>query len=84
MTTHLFEVDYLDPNRRERYICKPQEKVVASQFESRDWEVDLWLLVTSTMRRTGSVQPHLSVTAAHAILKNVGGRFTAWQNLSTD
>ena len=29
-------------------------------------------------------QPDLSVTLAHAILKNVGGRFTAWQNLSTD
>ena len=24
---------------------------VVSQFESRDWEVDLWLLVTSTRRR---------------------------------
>lgn len=59
-------------------------KLVVSQFEPRDWEVDLWLLVTSTMRRTGSVQPHLSVTSAHAILKNVGGRFTAWQDLSTD
>lgn len=56
---------------------------VVSHFESRDWEEDLWLLVTSTMRLGGSVQPHLSVTSAHAILKNVGGRFTAWQNLST-
>jgi len=44
VTTHLFEVDYLDPNRRERYICKPQEKVVASQFESRDWEADLLVI----------------------------------------
>ena len=32
----------------------------------------------------GSVQPHLRVTSAQAILKNVGGGFAAWQNLSTD
>jgi len=32
---------------------------VVSQFESRDLETDLWLLVTPTMRRAGSVQPHL-------------------------
>jgi hypothetical protein len=57
---------------------------VVSQLESLDWEVDLWLFVPSTMRRTGSVQPHLSVTSAHAVLKNAGERFTAWQNLSTD
>ena len=63
---------------------KVTESTVVSQFESQDWEADLWSLVTSTMRRTGSFQPHLRVTSARAILKNVGGRFTAWQNLSTD
>jgi nitrite reductase/ring-hydroxylating ferredoxin subunit len=35
-------------------------------------------------RRADSVQPHLRATSAQAILKNVGGRFAAWQNLSTD
>jgi hypothetical protein len=66
------------------FWCLSANFRVVSQFESRDWEADLWLLVTPTMRRTGGVQPHLSVTSAHAILKSVGGRFTAWQNLSTD
>ena len=60
------------------------ELPVVSQFESRDWEADLGLLVTPTMRRADSVQPHLRATSAQAILKNVGGRFAAWQNLSTD
>lgn len=32
---------------------------VVSQFESRDWGTDPWLLVTPTMRRADSVQPHL-------------------------
>ena len=45
---------------------------------------DLWLLVTPTMRRGHSVQPHLRATSAQAILKNMEGRFAAWQNLSTD
>ena len=57
---------------------------VVSQFQSGDWKTDLWLLVTPTMRRADSVQPHLRATSAQAILKNVGGRFAAWQNLSTD
>ena len=56
----------------------------SSSVESRDWEADLWLLVTPTMRRADSVQPRLRATSAQAILKNVGGRFAAWQNLSTD
>jgi hypothetical protein len=73
------------PYRSRRWILQLFSRAgVVSQFESRDWEVDLWLLVTSTMRRTGSVQPRLGVTSAHDILKNAGGRFTAWQNLSTD
>ena len=59
-------------------------KLVVSQFESRDWETDLWLMVTPTMRRGDSVQPHLRATSAQPILKNVEGRFAAWQNLSTD
>src|SRR5229473_8037532 len=58
--------------------------LVVSQFESWDWETDLWLMVTPTMRRADSIQPHLRATPAQAILKNVGGRFAAWQNLSTD
>jgi hypothetical protein len=27
VTTYLAEIDYLDPNRHERYMCRPQEKV---------------------------------------------------------
>jgi hypothetical protein len=64
--------------------CRYPQKAVVSQFESRDWEADLWLLVTPTTRRADSVQLHLRATLAQAILKNVGGRFAAWQNLSTD
>ena len=56
---------------------------VVSQFQSRDWETDLWLLVTPTMGAQLAVQPHLRALA-QAILKNVGGRFAAWQNLSMD
>src|SRR5580658_7939087 len=48
-----------------------------------DWEADLWLLVTPIPRRADSVQLYLRATPAQAILKNVGGRFAAWQNLST-
>ena len=57
---------------------------VVGQFESRDWETDLRLVVTPTMRREDSVQPHLRATSVEAILKNVEGRLAAWQNLSTD
>ncbi len=63
---------------------KVTESTVVSQFESQDWEADLWSLVTPTTLRADTVQPHLSATPAQAILKNVGGGFAAWQNLSTD
>jgi hypothetical protein len=62
----------------------PAKCSVVSQFESRDWEADLWSLVTPTTRRADRVQPRLRATSAQAILKNVGGDFAAWQNLSTD
>jgi len=57
---------------------------VVSQFELRDWEAVLGLLVTPKTRRADRVQPHLRATSAQAILKNVGGDFAAWPNLSTD
>src|SRR5262249_22709114 len=41
------------------------------------------VLVTPTLGAQLAVQPHLRASA-QAILKNVGGRFAAWQNLSTD
>src|SRR5580658_717959 len=65
-------------------MVKPCPPAVVSQFESGDWEADLWSLVSPATRRADSVQPHLRATSAQAILKNVGGDFAAWQNLSTD
>jgi hypothetical protein len=47
---------------------------VVSQFESRDWETDLGLLVTPTMRLAVNVQLHLRATSAQAILKNLEWR----------
>ncbi|HYL77895.1 MAG TPA: hypothetical protein VEU96_27025 [Bryobacteraceae bacterium] len=66
------------------YQWLPGKYWVVSQVETQDWEADLWLLITPAMRRADSVQPHLRATPAQAILKNIGGRFAAWQNLSTD
>src|SRR5262245_58502924 len=42
---------------------------------------DLWLFVTPTKRRAVCAQPHLRVTAAQAILKNLGWRFCSMAKL---
>ena len=41
----------------------------------------IWLFVTPTKRRAVCVQPHLHVTAAQAILKNLGWRFCSMAKL---
>jgi hypothetical protein len=60
--------------------CAMQAGQRRKRFDARAWGRQ----ITPTMRRADSVQPHLRATSAQAILKNVGGRFAAWQNLSTD
>src|SRR6478672_1733763 len=45
------------------------------------WLADLWLFVTPTKRRAVCAQPHLRVTAAQAILKNLGWRFCSMVKL---
>ena len=69
--------------KRDQTTFSQMAETVVSQFQSRDWETDLWLLVTPTMGGQLAVQPHLRASA-QAILKNVRGRFAAWQNLSMD
>src|ERR1700682_2638911 len=43
--------------------------------DSNGWLADRWLFVTPAKRRAVCAQPHLRVTAAQAILKNLGWRF---------
>jgi hypothetical protein len=45
--------------KRQRQVGGTEYIWVVSQFESRDWVTDLWYLVTPTMRRADSLQPHL-------------------------
>src|SRR5258708_40163570 len=45
------------------------------------WLADLWLFVTPTKRRAVCARPHLRVTAAQAILKNLGWRFCSMAKL---
>ena len=55
---------------------------VMFQFEFPPWLImDLWLFVTPTKRRAVYGQPHFCVTAAHAILKNLGWRFCSMAKL---
>src|SRR5260221_10380541 len=45
------------------------------------WLADLWLFVTPTKRRAVCARPHLRVTAAQAIFKNLGWRFCSMAKL---
>jgi hypothetical protein len=76
-----------------RLLRRPNAAAVAISFVGRRWPETFTQvahaattpgMASITFSMTAYVQPHLSVTWAHAILKNAGGRFTAWQNLSTD
>jgi hypothetical protein len=45
------------------------------------WKADLWFFVTPTKRRAVCSQPDFRVTAAQAILKNLGWRFCSMAKL---
>jgi hypothetical protein len=56
--------------------------LAAAVRQTTRWALaDLWLFVTPTKRRAVCAQPHLRVTAAQAILKNLGWRFCSMAKL---
>ena len=65
----------------ERGPCPVQTSPMRPGPGDFGWKADLWLFVTPTKRRADCVQPHFCVTAAQAILKNLGWRFCSMAKL---